>query len=240
MDIKIAFCDDEYTEIIYLTTIVRKWAVKQNISVCLSDFESAEHFLFAYEDDKTIDILLLDIQMKSMDGVELARQLRRDNDRIQIIFITGYSDFISEGYDVSALHYLMKPVKEDKLFEVLDKAVERLKVTEEILLVHTADMIERVPLGDILFIEAFAHYVVIQTKKTILETRAGISEIEQSLGNAFIRCHRSYIAGLKHISRITKTDIMLDTGKVIPLSRRLYTDVNRAFIDYHKGRGILL
>ena len=117
--LNISVCDDERAEITYLTNLTRKWAEIRGISAHFSTFESAESFLFSYEDDKSTNLLLLDIQMKEIDGVELARRIRADNEAMQIIFITGYSDFMAEGYDVSALHYLMKPVNENKLFEVL-------------------------------------------------------------------------------------------------------------------------
>lgn len=234
--IHIAICDDERAEIAYITSLVHKWASARDIAVRLSDHESAESFLFACEDDPAPDILLLDIQMKKMDGVQLARQIRRDNQAVQIVFITGYPDYIAQGYDVSALHYLMKPVNEDKLMEVLDKAAGRLKQAERTLLVQTPDTTAKVPVGDILYIEAFAHYVVIKTNTTSMETRANIGEIEKSVGNGFVRCHRSYLVGLNHVSHITKTDVILDNGAVIPLSRRLYTQTNLAFIQYHKGR----
>ena len=234
--LNIAICDDERTEINYLTALVHKWAAARGIVVRLTDYESAESFLFACDGEKSVDIILLDIQMKEMDGVELAHKIRRDDEIVQIIFITGYPDFIAEGYDVSALHYLMKPVKEDKFYEVLDKAAERLKKAEQTLLVQTSEATIKIPLDDILYIEAFAHYIVIQTKTTSIETRANISDIEKSVGNRFVRCHRSYIVGLNHISRINKTEVILDNGKSIPLSRRLYTEINLAFIEYHKGR----
>ncbi len=233
--ISITICDDERAQIDYLSALVRKWADVRSHDVRITEFESAEGFLFSYEEDKTADILLLDIQMKGLDGVALARRIRQDNDAVQIVFITGYPDYMAQGYDVSALHYLMKTVKEDKLFEVLDKAVSKLKKEQKLLLVDSADGTIRIPQNDILFVEAFAHSVAIQTKNTVVETRISISEIEKLLDGSFIRCHRSYIVGLRHIGRITKTDVILDDGKAVPLSRRLYNDVNRAFIDYYKG-----
>lgn len=235
MEINITICDDEHTQIEYLNALVSKWAIKRDIVVYISEYMNAESFLFAYEDNKTLDILLLDIQMKNMDGVELARRIRIENEVVQIIFITGYADFISEGYEVSALHYLIKPIKEEKLYEVLDKAVTRLHKVEKTILINTADEIRRINLNEILYIEAFAHSVKIETNNGAVETKIAISEINKMLNYSFIRCHRSYIVGLKHISHITKTDVILDNGLKIPLARRLYKDVNHAFINYYRG-----
>lgn len=234
--INIAICDDESVEIDYVSTLVHQWIAARAVDARLTAYENAESFLFAYEDDSAVDILLLDIQMKGMDGVALARKIREGNEAVQIVFITGYPDFMSDGYDVSALHYLMKPVEKEKLLEVLDKALERLSRTQETLVIKTADGTVKVPLRDIQYIEAFAHYVMIQTQNAAIETRASIGEMEKAAGVTFARCHRSYVVGLRHISRVTRTDVILDTGKAIPLSRRLYAEINLAFIGYHKGR----
>ena len=127
MSLHIGICDDEQVEIQYLQKIVLDWAHTGHHNISINLFPSSEAFLFNHENDKNFDILLLDIQMGDMDGVELAKLLRNSDKLVQIIFITGFPDFIAEGYEVSALHYLMKPVKEEKLFEVLDKAVSRLQ-----------------------------------------------------------------------------------------------------------------
>ena len=236
MELYIAICDDEHQQTEYTKMLVNKWADENNIKINIKMFNSAENFKSEWGENKRFDILLLDIQMGGQNGIELAREIRQSDTKLVIIFITGFVDYMPEGYDVSALHYLIKPVKEDKLFEVLKKAKEQLNNEEQIFLVQTPDTMVKVPFDDILYIESFAHYIIIQTKTDSIETRANISEIEKSVGNKFIRCHRSYIVGLKHISRITKTDMILDNGKMIPLSRRLYTEINLAFIEYHKGR----
>ena len=131
MKLKIAICDDEKKQIEYITSLVSKWSTSNAHSCEIRTFASAESFLFEYEDDKAYDILLLDIEMGNMNGVELAKNIRRSNDTVQIIFITGFPDFIAEGYDVSALHYLVKPVSVDKLRAVLDKATMNLAKAEE-------------------------------------------------------------------------------------------------------------
>ena len=231
----LAICDDETVEIEYLTDLAHKWAKTNSLTITIATYNSAENFLFAYEDMKNLDILLLDIQMGAMDGMTLARHLRKSNNTTQIIFITGYQDFMADGYDVSALHYLMKPVEPERLFTVLDKAASRINIHEDELMVHTAEAVVKIPHKDIIYIEAFAHYVHIHTRASTQETRANIGDIAQTLGDGFIRCHRSYIVGLRHINHITKTDAVLDNGAKIPLSRRLHKDVSQAFVKYHRG-----
>jgi len=120
MKYNIAICDDAASDREYIADLIMRWAAQTGYSIYLNTFTSAESFLFHYADKKDYDILLLDIEMEAMDGVTMAKQLRRENDTIQIIFITGYSDYIAEGYEVAALHYLLKPLKKEKLFSVLD------------------------------------------------------------------------------------------------------------------------
>lgn len=112
-------------------------------------FTSAESFLFHYAEESDYDILLLDIEMGGLDGVTMAKQLRKSNDTVQIIFITGYSDYISEGYEVAALHYLMKPVKEEKLCSVLDRAAEKISRNEKVLHFEMSGEMVRVPIYQI-------------------------------------------------------------------------------------------
>lgn len=230
MGYHIAICDDEAVEIEYLKALVNDWADAGGSALRISAFESAEAFLFAYAGNKSFDILLLDIQMKDMDGIELAREIRQANETMQIIFITGFPDYMPEGYEVSALHYLMKPVGREKLFEVLDRATAKMRAAPRTVLLPAGDGYMRMPCDDIFYAEAFSHSVTLYTREGKKDFNMRISDMEKLLGKGFFRCHRSYVVAMRHVRRVTRTAILLDTGKEIPLSRKLYDEANQAFI----------
>lgn len=235
MNYKIAVCDDEQNQIEYLSGLVRDWAGQSGCTAQIVPFLSAEAFWFRYEDEKNYDILLLDIEMESMSGVELARQLRTCDDTIQILFITGYSDYIAQGYEVAALHYLMKPVSGEKLGAVLDRAAANLHKKGRSIFVWCDRGCQRILTDTIVYAEVLSHTVTIYTiDKKAYQTKCSISELEQLLGGDFIRCHRSYLAGLKHIARMTKSEVLFEDGRSVPLARSAYHMANQAFIQYYR------
>ena len=162
---KIAICDDSQADTEYLTTLVKEWA--KDRTAIIKTFPSAEAFLFNYAEEKDFDILLLDIEMGKMDGVTMAKVIRQDNESVQIVFITGYSEYIADGYDVAALHYLIKPVKTEQLLNVLDRAAERLKKNEKELLLKTADETVVMPVREIRYLDVQQNYVTVHGKTDV-------------------------------------------------------------------------
>lgn len=235
MEYNVAVCDDFEADRQYVSDLVKKWAAQTGNTVQITPFSSAENFLFHYEEKKDYDILLLDIEMGEMDGVSMARRLRLENKSVQIVFITGFADYMAEGYEVSALHYLMKPVKGEKLFAVLDRAAEGLAKKEKVVLFTVDGEKMRLPIGQIWYVEALSHMVNIVTAEGTLSVKMSISEMEKLAGEGLIRCHRSYLVGLKHIARLSKTEVILDDGRILPLSRGAAAAVHKAFISYYKG-----
>ena len=226
MNYNIAICDDSAADRGYLTDLVQTWAKKTEHTVQVFPFVSAEDFLFHYAEKSSYDILLLDIEMGAMDGVTMAKKLRQKNDNVQIIFVTGYSDYIAEGYEVAALHYLMKPIKEDKLYSVLDRAIEKLSKNEKMLTFEQHGELFRVPIYQIRYADVFGNYVTIHaTEDLTLKMTLG------SLESRFLRIGRSVIVNLSQISRVTRTEIRLSDGSSIPLPRGAYENVNRAIIN---------
>ena len=231
MTYRIAICDDEQPQIEYLTSVVSAWS-NENGHICeIRTFPSAEAFLFAYEDDNAYEILLLDIEMKHITGVDLAKSIRKKDQTVQIIFITGYSEYISEGYEVAALHYLMKPVSKQKLFSVLDRAAEKIKQNEKCLNLPLSGEMVRVPLHEIKYLDVHQNYVTVHGKADYTVKRT-LGEFEGLLDTRFTRVGRAMIINLAYISRVTKTDVYLSDGTVLPLPRGAYEPLNRAIITH--------
>ena len=235
MAYRVAIVDDSVKDAEFVQGILNSWAEQRQANIQAEVFPSAEAFLFRYAEDKDWNILLLDIEMGAMDGVSLAKKIRQENNSVQIVFITGFADYISEGYEVSALHYLMKPVKQDKLFAVLDRAVAAMQRTERVILLPVGGEMLRLPISQVQYVEAFSHTVAIGTGIDTIQIKMPISEVEKLLGDGFIRCHRSYLVGLKHIARLSKTEVILDNGKALPLSRSAAPLVHKVFISYYMG-----
>ncbi len=231
MSYRIAICDDSVTDAGYVQELLTVWAENRQVEIQTEVFSSGEAFLFHYADDKSYDILLLDIEMGAMDGVTMAKRVRQDNEAVQIVFITGYSDYIAEGYEVAALHYLMKPVKRDKLFGVLDRALEKRKQNDRCLLLGLSGEMVRLPFYEIRYLDVHQNYVTVHGKQdyTVKHT---LGDFEKELDDRFCRIGRGMILNLNYIRRVTKTEVHLSDGTVLSLPRGAYEPLNRAIIAH--------
>lgn len=233
MTITIGICDDEQTELAYLKGLIAAWSKKTGIVTAVREYPSAESFWFEWSEDKSCELLLLDVQMGSMDGMELAKKIRTVDEHIPIIFITGFSDYIAEGYEVRAFHYLLKPVAQEKLNEVLSNAVRSLQKQRPSLLLNTEGELTRVYADEIRYVEAFAHTITIHIRDGELTLRMNMGELEKQLPKAmFFRIHRSFLVNLGYVHRMTRTSVLLESGEELALSRRLYREASLALIRY--------
>lgn len=230
---KIAVCDDNPADAGYVADVIRRWAQARAVLMEIERFPSAEAFWFQYEENRCYDILFLDIEMEpeGMNGIELAAKLRENDSSIQLVFVTGYMDYIADGYDVEALHYLLKPVTEEKLGSVLARALERVKIREKELFLQTTDGSVRVLNSEIRYLEVQRNYVTIHAAEEYTVKRT-LGDLEKELDESFFRTGRSFIVNLRFVRKITKTQVFLKDGAQVPLSRGLYEGINRAMIQY--------
>ena len=229
MNVKICICDDSSEERASINALVREWSLQSGTDVSVYEFPTAEAFLFEYE-DLAPDVVLLDIEMPGMNGVELAKRLREKNKLIQIAFITGFSEYIAEGYEVAALHYLLKPVSPEKLFLTLDRALEKQERDGRKIILETSAETVWLPMHEIRYIEVIKNYITVYAEDSYTVKKT-LKEIEQELDERFLRVGRSYVVNLHFISRVTRSEIFLRGGESVPLPRGAYETVNRAIIN---------
>lgn len=238
---KVAIIEDEQAHAELLEIYLKNWSATRKVHLEIRHFPSAESFLFEWEAEQDFSALFVDIQMKEMDGVQMAKMVRRRDKKINIIFTTGIHDYMEEGYDLEAMHYLLKPIREEKIAACMDKIMDRSEETHY-LLVHTKEELHKFELDSVNYIEARGHGCIIEAEESgntrLFEVREGISELEKQVSAyGFIKCHRSYLCGIRNIHHIGRDEITFDSGSRIPVSRRLHREVNQAFINYfRKGR----
>lgn len=230
MNYKISVIDDNSADTEYVAALVTRWAESAGHVAGISVFPSAEAFLFQYQEEQDFDILLLDIEMGKMNGVDLAKKVRQENDAVQIVFITGYPDFIAEGYEVAALHYLMKPVSYEKLYAVLDRAAANLAKTEKRLSVTYDRRTDFVPLSQILYIEAQRQCVLIHTFDKTYRMKRSFTETVDELDEFFFKCQRSFCVNLCHITRIKGNCVLMKNGEEVPISRGMAEKIGKEMI----------
>lgn len=230
--IRIAICDDEQNSRIYLKKLIQE----QNVVCEITEYKSGEEFLST---NKAFDVIFLDIDLKTnISGMDLAKQIRNREEKKQpmIIFVTGYSEYVFEAFDVEAFHYLVKPVSNEKFIEVFQKAVkqisEEMEQQKRTIRVQFANTNKIIPMEDILYAESQNHKVILHTKQETIEYYAKISDLEEELKEQFFRIHKGYLVNLACIDKYTKSEVVLVSKDVLPLSRYKYGDFVKAYLHF--------
>lgn len=236
----IAIVEDEQSHRELLEYYIGKWKEdKKDTNVIVKGYGSAESFLFQWQDE-IFDMIFIDIQMPKghsisrMNGMDMARKIRESDRDVILVFTTGITDFMQQGYEVEALNYLTKPLDEEKVRKCLDKLLEK----EENSAFHTfvaEDGMIKLKEKDIYYAEARGHYCVVKVKDNELSLRESLAEVCKRLeGTGFMKCHRSYLCSVEHIYRIGKSELVLDDGSSIPVSRRHYGEVVKNFVQHFR------
>lgn len=232
---RIACVEDNKEERKYLMKLISNWQKEKDPTGQSFDYSSAQSFLFDYE-EMIFDVALLDIKMEYISGMELAKMLRRENDDIIICFITGEKEYVFEGYNVEAVDYILKPVGQREINNLLDKVFKKLEKKEKNIIINTVEGLITVPISKILFIEAQNHKTFIKTEIGDFETGTTLSKWEEKLKKEFfIKPHRSFLIHCGWISRVTKKDVVLNSKYHIPIARGRWEDVAQALLNYRRN-----
>ena len=227
---KIAICDDEQVMMEHICELVKQYRPDYMVEL----YGCGEALL---EDAQLYDLIFLDIEMPSINGMEVAENLRKMQYSGEIIFLTGYMEYIQEAFKVRAFRYLQKPIVERQLEEALCSAEEQIR--KRYLYLDTGHK-KSVKLQDIIYIEAIHNRSYIMTKKEEIEIRIPMKNLCARLPKEdFVQTHKSYIVALQAIWKIEGNEIVLqDICPRIPLSRGKMKEVKQAYLTYVRRHSI--
>jgi len=188
------------------------------------------------ENGLNYDLLILDVVMPLITGIEIAMEIRERNNLCKIIFLTSSREFAVDSYKVNAYNYLLKPIRKEGFIPILEKACADITDEKEKgIIVKCKTCLTRVLLHNLEYTEVSGRTLFFHlTSGEVLESYGTMSQLENELlrDKRFIKPHRSYIVNLDCVHRITDKDIITFSNKPIRISRELYKNTKQAFIDY--------
>ncbi len=234
---QIIICDDEKTIQTLLRQKTARFFAEKNIPCEILCCDSGDEVLSLAERGKAIDLLFLDIQMPGRNGMEIARTLRRQHREILIIFVTALSEYVYEAFDVDALHYLVKPFTDEKLRQVLDKAIRQYEQRADeqtqprAILVKQGGLSTKVLLSDLLYAEVFNRKVILHTINGDIEYYGRLTDLSEQAGKDFYRTHRAFLVNLHYVEKYNATTIWLEQGTAL-LSKKQFSGFVQQYMRY--------
>ncbi len=200
------------------------------------------------EHPEAIDILFLDISMEDIDGITVAKQLRKQageqgkavwGSLPLLIFVTGYPEYVMEAFAVHAYQFLVKPVDEKEFAAVFEQAVQECRIlkgrkqeTPKELLIHKGNTTRKVLEEDIYYVESSNRKVILCLNCEKIIYYGKISRLEEELPENFFRVHKGYLVNMKYVERYSRTEVWVKNGDKLLISRYKYQEFVKAYLKY--------
>lgn len=232
MPIQIAVCDDDPNDLNEIITLTQKICIDAGIRTVTTGYENTETLLSDIQSGCDFHLLLIDVLLPRFNGMQFARTLRKTHPDLPIIFISCNREMALQGYEVAALRYLAKPLREDRLKEALLFCIQNLPRKDSILLPFNTIQ-KKVSLIDICYFEIAGRKTrVVQPDGSFL-TSLSLRELTAQLhSDGFIQCHRSFLVNCRFIRTLNTSFLELTTGEQIPVSKHRVKEVRSAFFSY--------
>ena len=232
---KIAVCDDSPVDRIRISGYIMQYADRYLLDFQIDTFGTGSELLQAFQKNE-YKIIFLDIIMNGLSGVETAYKIREKSDECMIVFMTASPDFRAEGFDIGAVHYLMKPLTYSMVEEALHRCGRQCEESGKYFNVVVNRHTTQVRFKDILYIEVYGKCTLIHTLSNILRTYTPLSTMESLLNKGpFLKSHRCYIVNMRYISGVFDDCFKLDNGERIPIRRKgkqlIKDKYSRYFLD---------
>lgn len=233
---KIAICDDESAELSRIASLLDEYKLSKNVDFTITAFQSPVELISRIQNKSRFDIILLDIVMPVLNGMNAAREIREHDKTVKIIFLTSSAEFAVESYSVNAHYYVLKPILKENIFPLLDGLfLNILEQDTECLIVKCKKHLTRIPHHTLEYCEVINKTINYHISDgTVIESNGSMADLESALIKhvRFIKPHRSFIVNFDYIRSMNMKGIILRSGISIPIPRGKYNDIKQAFLDY--------
>lgn len=233
---RIAICDDEK---LFAISLEKALVELGHDSSLVKSYSSGEELLTAIrKNTHSFDLIFLDIEMARMNGIQTAKEIRCENESVSIVLVTNYTSYWQEGYKINALQYLLKPVTQGELRELLEKVERQLsKERDNCLFIRSKGIEVRICLHDIKYFDIYKERIsVFTTSSEIYEFYCLISLLERELEpKGFFRIHKSILMNLDYFYKRKEYDLYLTDGTMLPISRNRVSAFKEALMKRHGG-----
>ena len=230
--LKIAICDDAPQHLFQIRDLLESWNNRPD-HLHIDTYTDADS-LIASHHVTPYDIILMDVVMPLLNGIDAAKEIRQFDTVVRIVFLTFSTEFAIDAFAVRASHYLLKPVDPKALYDCLNELYKEIFKQTESIMIHCNNSIQRVPLLEIESIEArLKHMLITLANGDTLWATEPLYYFENRLLslNYFFKCHRSYIVNLYHVRSFTKKDLFTLSGRTLPISRNSSKDFESAYMN---------
>lgn len=237
---RIIACDDEKNILIQLEEWVKDYFTKKNMEFSFQKYQTGRSFireLEQYDGEEPI-IILMDIQLpKENNGINMIKQAYKWTGKIAVIFVSGYTEYAEEVFDVNPIYFLVKPLKREKFDRAMRLAIQKVMNTKEELsiMIQSHKETKKILYHEIIYIESALRKTKFHCLLEDYECYERLDSLEKKLGKGFIRCHKSFLVNLAHVSSLKRKEIILDNGQCIPISNSKAKETKEAVLRYLSG-----
>lgn len=232
--VNIAICDDQDYDRKNLRQILEKISLRNNIIFNIEEFRSGKELLNIYKRDiPKYDVIFLDIVLGDSNGIDIAKCILDLYDSVKFIILSSSKEFILDGYDISAVNYIIKPALGEKIEKELFRAIDIQENNKKFYEINKSGNTVLLKLNNIYYFEVDHRKINVYEKGNVIDYYEKLDNVEKDLNDkGFKRCHRSYVINISKIKELKSNEVKLLNGQVVPVGRKYKESLKETFFNY--------